>query len=354
LIKAFQLRDSRLVARLQRVGVALDIEEQLTHPRSPLRSVFINTVIAPRLGPTTFILKQKDDQGQLLGLAQVRARPGRPERDVVFMSPRLDNGSGSHAIWQRLLTHICVQTAGQGAMRLYARLPLDSDEAQLFKNVGFLEYGQEDIFQLNEDLRRDFIKPQLHLRPQHPADGWGMQKLYATLTPRSVQNAEGLAQGQWELTSRQWGEQGRRYGYVWEDSGEIMGALQIRVGKRGYWIRTLLHPNAIEQAPALCRAGLRLTAVKPHLPVYFALRQYEGGWQQMLIDLGFTPLTSQMLLVKPMTVRIREKTPAIVSALDAGHTEGAAPSMMTHARRLPSLPRKPVRVITRHQLSNRL
>lgn len=324
LIRAFQLRDSRLVARLQRVGMPLDIEEQLTHPRSPLRSVFINAALVPRLGPTTFILKQKDDQGQLLGLAQVRLRPGRPERDVVFISPRLDNGSGSHAIWQRLLTHICVQTAERGSMRLYARLPLDSEEAQVFKNIGFLEYGQEDIYQLNPATDRAMLKSNLQLRPQHPNDGWGMQKLYATLTPRSVQNAEGLAQGQWELTGRHWGEQGRRYGYVWEDDGEIMGALHLRAGKRGYWLRTLLHPNAIEQAAALCRAGLMLTTANPRLPVYFALRQYEAGWQSALTELGFGRLTSQMLLVKPMTVRIREKTPAIVPSLDTSHPEGAA------------------------------
>lgn len=342
------MRDSRLVARLQRVGVPLDIEEQLTHPRSPLRSVFIDTVLSPRLGPTTFILKQKDDQGEQLGLAQVRARPGRPERDVVFMSPRLDNGSGSHAIWQRLLTHICVKIAEQGAMRLYARLPLDSEEAQLVKNVGFLEYGQEDFYQLEPTVDRSAIKSNLQLRPQHANDGWGMQKLYATLTPRSVQNAEGLAQGQWELTGQQWGKQGRRYGYVWEDGGEIMGVLHIRAGKRGYLLRTLLHPNAIEQASALCRAGLKLTAARPELPVYFALRLYDAGWQTALTDLGFAPLTSQMLLVKPMTVRIREKTPGIVPSLDASHTEGAATSMMTHSRRLSITTQKLVRAVDQH------
>ena len=46
------------------------------------------------------------------------------------------------AIWQRLLTHLCVQTAERGSLRIYARLPVESDELQLFRNVGFLEYGQ--------------------------------------------------------------------------------------------------------------------------------------------------------------------------------------------------------------------
>ena len=337
MIRPFHLRDSPLVARLQRVGTSLDIEEQLTHPRSPLRSVLLNSVFAPHAGPSTFILDQQDESGKTLGLAQMRIRSGRPERDVVFMSPALDMGNGSHAVWQRLLAHLCVQTAEQGSLRIYARLPIESDELQLFKNVGFLEYSQEDIYQLNSKVNRAAIQTTLQLRPQQASDGWGLQKLYATLTPRQVQNAEGLAQGQWALTSRRWGEQGRRDGYVWEVQGELLGALHLRAGKCGYWIRTLLHPDALDQSEELVKAALSLTAANMRLPVYFALRQYEAGWQSVLLDLGFEPLTSQMLVVKHMTVRMR-KTSLLMPALEKGPPEGAAPTAISHSKIVTPLP----------------
>ncbi len=154
----------------------------------------------------------------------MRSHPGRPERDVVFISPSLDAGNGSHAIWQRLLTHLCIRTAERGGLRLYARLPVQSEELQLFKNVGFLEYAQEDIYRLDPAAKQDTIKSSLQLRPQQASEGWGLQKLYATLAPRSVQNAEGLAQRQWALPPQRWGEQGRRDGYVWEVDGELIGA----------------------------------------------------------------------------------------------------------------------------------
>ena len=150
MIKPFQLRDTLLVLRLQRAGIPLDIEEQLTHPRSPLRSVILNTILHPRRGSSTFILTPQDDNQKQFGLAQMRVRLGQPENDVVFMSPTLANGNGSHAIWQRLLTHMCVQTAERGQLRIYAQLPMQSEELQLFKNVGFLEYGQKEIFTLNQ------------------------------------------------------------------------------------------------------------------------------------------------------------------------------------------------------------
>jgi hypothetical protein len=318
-----------MVLRLQKAGVSLDLEEQLTHPRSPLRSVLLNTILSPRLGSSTFVLQQKDETGQITGLAQIRARPGRSERVIVFMSPGLNHQSGSHAIWQRLITHLCVYTAAHGTHRVYVRLPLEGQESQLFKNMGFQDYCHETIFKLAPSTPRKTPQLSITLRPQHPNDSWGLQKLYATLTPRSIQHAEGLAQGQWELAKHRLGEQGRRFGYVWEVDGELLGALHLRAGKNGYWVRTLLHPNLQGQNTVICQAILQLTAAKPHLPVYFAVRQYEGGWDFALSELGFEPLTSQMLMVKAMTIRVREQTPSVLPTLEGSKTEGAAPSMMT-------------------------
>ncbi len=343
MIRPFYLRDSRIVARLQRIGTPLDIEEELTYPRSPLRSVLADTFLSPHTGSTTFILNQPDDNGTSRGMAQMRSRPGRPEQDVVFIAPALDTGNGSHAIWQRLLTHLCVQTAEQGGVRIYARLPEQSEELQLFKNVGFLEYGQEEIYRLNPVPKgqREYVKSNLKLRPQQASDGWGLQKLYASLAPRPVQNAEGLAQGQWALPHHHWGEQSRRDGYVWEVKGELWGALHILSGKSGYLIKTLIHPDALDQTEALGQAALSLTRNHPHRPVYFSMRQYEAGWRHILPSLGFEPFTSQILTVKHMTVRVRGKTPVLMPALEKGPSEGAVTSTVSHSQQpLPPHPRK--------------
>lgn len=352
MIRSFHLRDTQLVTRLQRVGTPLDIEEQLTHPRSPLRSVLLDSLLSPHIGPSTFILDQQDENGRALGLAQMRARPGRPERVVVFMSPSLDTGNGSHAIWQRLLAHLCVQTAERGNLRLYAALPAQSDELQLFRHVGFLDYSQEDIYRLKPSINRLMLKTSLMLRPQQLSDGWGLQKLYAALTPRATQNAEGLAQGQWALTQRSWGEQGRLSGYVWEVDGELLGALHIRAGKRGYWIRTLLHPDALDQAEALGQAALSLTVRRPDLPVYFAFRQYEAGWQHILPELGFEPLTSQTLVVKHLAVRVQKTAPVLMSALEKAPPEGAVTTVMSHSELVqrPSAPHQTAIQQSKHKI----
>ncbi len=300
----------------------LDVEEQLTHPRSPLRSVLIDSIFSSSEGPSTFILKYHDESGHHSGLAQMRTRPGRPERDVVFISPSLDTGNGSHVIWQRLLTHLCIQAAERGNLRLYARLPIDSEAVQLFRNVGFTAYGEEDIYALSPSYPSSQTESRLELRPQKLSDGWGLQNLYSTCTPRVVQNAEGLAQGQWALPRRRWGESGRRYGYIWEEKGDLIGALSIRIGQKGCWIRSMLHPDATDEASLLAQAALEIVRYT-NLPVYFVVKQYEMGWTNVLTDLGFAPYTSQTLLAKSMTVRVRKPQSLLIPSLEKVPPEGA-------------------------------
>jgi hypothetical protein len=120
---------------------------------------------------------------------------------------------------------------------------------------------------------------------------------------------------------------------VWEVDGEVLAALHLRAGKRGYLVRTLLHPDALEQVEALGRAALNLTILKPDLPVYFAVRQYEAGWPNVLPELGFAPLGSQALVVRHMAVRVRGKMPTLMKALEQSPTEGAAPSAISQSAR---------------------
>jgi hypothetical protein len=57
--------------------------------------------------------------------------------------------------------------------------------------------------------------------------------------------------------------------------------------------------------------------------------------------LGFEPLTSQILVVKHMTVRVRGKLPALIPALEQSPTEGAAPSVISRSEAPPVEPIRP-------------
>ena len=320
------------MARLQREGVLLDLETGLTRPRSPLATALVSSVLPSRNGASTYIVNHKDENGHLLGLAQMRRRLGRPEHVIVFIAPALTSGNGTHAIWQRLLTHLCVKAGEQGGQRIYAGLPIDGEEYQIFRHVGFTAYAQEDVFELAAPPRASTGLEALPLRRQRSYDSWGLQHLYASVTPRAVQNAEGSAQSQWELGRRGWGGTlPHRQGYVWESRDEIWAALQIRSSRAGHWLRMLLHPDTIDQADRLVEAALARIRRAPGQKLYCAVRTYEAGIPAALAAWGFQLVGSQTLAVKYTTVWAREPAAQPVHALES-HAESATPSAVPHSK----------------------
>lgn len=333
MIRPFRLRDVGLVNRLQREGVVLDLETSLTRPRSPLTTAMVSSLLPFRTGASTYIINHKDENGHLLGLAQLQRRSGRPEHVIAFIAPALTAGNGMHAIWQRLLAYLCVKAGEQGGQRLYAGLPADGEEYQIFRHVGFTAYAQEDVFQSAANTSRPKGIEPLPLRRQRSRDSWGLQQLYGLVTPRAVQNAEGSAQAQWELSGRGWGSYPQRRGYVWESMSEIWAALQIRSVRAGHWLRMLLHPDALDQADALVVAALSRVRCAPGQKLYCAVRTYEAGIPSALGALGFHLVGSQTLVVKHTTIWAREPAIQPVHALE-GHAESATPSAVPHSKML--------------------
>jgi hypothetical protein len=334
LIRSFRPRDARLVARLQQEGVLLDLETGLTYPRSPLTTAIISSLPLVRSAASTYIVNHKEENNRSIGLAQMRQRHGRPEHVVVFIAPALTLGNGAHAIWQRLLAYLCVKAGERSSQRLYASLPADGEEYQIFRHVGFTAYAEEDIYELMSPPSNLEGTELLPVRRQHLRDSWGLQQLYAAVTPRAVQNAEGSAQSQWELGHpRWWRPYPNRKGYVWESQDEIWAALQIRSSHAGHWLRMLLHPDALDQADCLVAAALWRVRRAPGQKVYCAVRTYQAGIPSALAEWGFQPMRSQTLTVKHTTVRARVPTPQSVHALE-GHTESATPSAVPRSKAL--------------------
>jgi hypothetical protein len=328
-IRSFRLWDVALVARLQREGVALDLETHLTRPHSPLGMALLAHLLPARNGMHTCIVDYKDEDGGSYGLAQMRRRPGRHEYSIIFMAPALSSGSGAHAIWQRLLNHLAVQAGEQGGQRLYAGLPDEGEEYQIFRHAGFVAYAQEMVYRCVAPPPLPSTSPVM-LRPQCERDSWGLQQLYAAATPRAVQTAEGSGQGEWELLRPRWLGQPWRRGYVWECAGEIRAALQVRSTVTAHWIRLLYHPDDLNQLDALVVAALmQVLKGNRNRKILWAVRTYEAGLAAALGEYGFAPIASQTLVVKHCTVWAREPALHPVATLN-GKAEQAAPTVKYH------------------------
>ena len=321
MFRPFRLRDIGLVARLQRNGVSLDLETRLTRAHSPLGAALMRRGLGSWNGVCTCIIDHKDENGRWLGLAQMQQRPRRPDYVITFLAPALSAGSGAHAIWQRLLAHLCVIAGERGGQRLCAGLPTESEEYQVFRHVGFAAYAQEDVFEWRPSAGHFDVKP-LPVRRQRVQDSWGLQQLYASITPRVVQSAEGSAQGEWDIARSVWPTATRRRGFVWESQGEILAAFQLRSSAAAHWLRLLLHPDLLDQAEALVAAAMARLHCAPHQRVYCAVRTYEAGIVAALDSFGFKPIGSQTLVVKYTTAWVREPLTQALPALN-GQVERA-------------------------------
>jgi hypothetical protein len=348
LIRPFSLRHLPLVLRLQRAGIALCLEEALTQPASPLREMLTSYIFPRGTSVCTYILDYRENGQRLSGFAQIRKGSGRPESEVIYIAPALVDGNGTYATWQRLLAHLCVVAGEQGQQRLYARTACDSEEQRLFQHVGFMPYTHEDIYRLDRiaPLQADSAQPasgtvgeRALLRPQTSSDSWGVQRLYAAISPRFVEQIEGSARGQWEIRRSLWGGRENRKGYVAEEQDEIVACLQLRHGRRGSWLKILLHPQAHDWADSLVQQGLHLPGVSPDRPLYCSIRDYQGGLRVILERFGFQFFARQAVMVKHMAVWAKEPLPRLLPALET-RVEGAASTMTNFWREGMARPEK--------------
>jgi hypothetical protein len=328
LIHSFDLRDIQRVAELQKKGTAFNHEEYLTLPQTPLRKAILSLLLPQRKSIVTYLSDNRENGDRQFGMAQIRKQNEQLKYHVIFMAPALSCTNGAHAIWQRLLTQICVDAGAKSVRCLYVNLTADSQEFQIFRSMGFSTYAQEDIFFLREpSIQAHGLS--LKLRPQHVRDAWALQRLYAAVTPRLTQVAEGSAQGIWEIRSQQWRVYGKRIGLIWEEQGEVLAAINLQIGKQNVWLRWLLHPDAADQAENLLKATLNHLPAYSHKPIFFIAREYDTGLHSSLQLCHFEPYFSQTLMVKHLTTWIRNPMLANVPTLEQ-QVESRARSAVTH------------------------
>jgi len=328
LIKPFDVRNVLLVNKLQDQGLLLNLEEELTQTYRPLLAALVGWLPLQEAGVSTYVCDEMEGDRRMTGFAQVRLRK-RAEADVVYLAPSLSAAGEAMTIWRRLLEKLCREAGEQGIQRIFARLPEDGLEVAAFQLVGFSIYTQEDIFRLAK-MPPGLPSPEKKtLRPQQPADGWGLQGLYAAIAPRLVQQVENLTAKKWEATPGPWLRPARREGWVLEDKGKVIGYARIRQGQTGHWLEMLLHPQAYERADELVGQSLSFLAEYPPRPIYCCLRRYQGGLRVPLEGKGFLLFASQCAMVKYTTVRVREPALKLIPALEK-RAEAATPMMKTH------------------------
>jgi hypothetical protein len=303
---AFSAGDSLRVYRLQRKGISLDLQQQLTRPSNPLWEAWLAFVTQQAMGQPTYIVY---DLRRGEGFIQMRYRPHQAAADVTFLAPPLGDGSETAAIWSSLLECAGIEAAGRGIQRIFASLPQSGGEADLFHQAGFLFYAQEDIYLLDSPAAAEG-EAVAGLRAQRPEDWPAIQKLCVAITPQRVRQAEGGI-----LVATGTGPRCRRYVLPGEHGEELLAALSLMKGSRGNWLRLLVHPDRRQVAGQLIGWGLANLKGQVHQPIYCNVRQYESGMRVALEDAGFEPYATRALMVKHTVAWTKSPAQELAAAL---------------------------------------
>ena len=210
---------------------------------------------------------------------------------------------------------IFAQAADQRIQRFFACVPEDRPEIDLMRGAGFSVYTHEEIWALAPDTHPQAVA-QKGIRAEQSTDQWEIHRLYRSIVPHLVQQAEALTDSkgfEWLSGPVEW-SQGE--GFVFEDPSGIAGYGHLMPGRTGHWLSILIHPRACDRAGKLLDYGLALLNYYPPYPVYCAVRQYQAGVLGPLQERGFTLLSEQCRMVKHNAIRVKETTRGLVPSLE--------------------------------------
>lgn len=313
------INDLRAIYELVPQGLELDLERARLSPHSPLAEAVASRLSFGGLGAETFVLYANSRKQRALGMVQARLRKNRPEADITFIAPTLESDPDAVATWYRLLAEVVNGLGELGCQRIYARIPGANGSEEVFRQAGFSIFAWEDIYVLPADMvaakRGEAHKPLL--RRQRKRDSWNILRLYSALTPRPVQQAEGMLSPEDTLGKLgDWWEPPSGSGYVYVQDGELLGVVRILRGRLASWMHLYLHPQTSAEADALVGEAIALASKTRPRTMYCSVRDYEGGIRAALEGAGFTSELRRALMVKHTTVRVKEAVPWLAPVME--------------------------------------
>ncbi|MCS7222093.1 MAG: hypothetical protein RML36_01435 [Anaerolineae bacterium] len=315
MIRAFGLRDSLFVHRLQKRGVRLDMDQAMVCYCSPLWTALATPIPWYVNGVATYILRAQVHGRRLDGFIQVRRRADRSEADLIFLSPDLGEEEAPE-IWRRLLQYSYQKACANGIQRLYASLPDGTEELRLLREASFSLYTREEFFRLNCTADSYWPASSEGIRPLREWDSWQLRRLYAQYTPQPVQLAEGALGGEGRppfLANVDWAD---AQSYALAEGEDIGGVIQLLTGPAGCLLR--LWGDTMDRARMgrLLDWGIAMAMRIAKQPIYLAVRDYQGGLLGLLEERNFEHVGRGARLVKYLVRAERVPVADMVSALE--------------------------------------
>lgn len=311
LVPVMGLRDLVALRYLQRDGMSLTLDAAPDANQPPFLLALSSWLSLDGPPVETFVVRHRHEG---TGFIQARPRLRRPEADLLYIAPAAWS-EGSCLLWERLLGRLTGWASESGLLRLYAALPAGSAEEAAFRRSGYLRYATEALLRLDDLPEPALLRLHPGLRPQKGRDVWPLQRLYASITPLRVQQAEGLIHNGWRVPTDDWNGQAWTKSLVLEDKDGLLAHLGLRRGRAAHTFRLVCRPEVDGLQRDLITHALAVIAQWPPRPIYSSVRHYQLRLDAQLEELGFTPIAERALTVRHLVLSVRPALEELVLRL---------------------------------------
>ncbi len=324
MVRRFNLSDILLVKSLQGQGSCFDLETALLCCPAPLSMALLECLALNQGRCSTFVDRRSSTGRFVRGFLQAWNRADGLGCDVAFIAPSLDGSATTSRLWCDLLEHLSVAKGRSGLQRIFAKVSVDGEATDIFRQNGFTAYARRQVFRLDRLPASTSLPRAASWRPLQKKDVWGLERLWSSTTPRQVQHFEG-GRVERDLNGLlPWWKELQTKEYVSSEGGEVRAHLRIVGGQHGYWMRIMVAAGVLQEVNKLFSEAVSLLADHPERPIYCGVREYEPGPMGALDDLGFELLGTELLMVKHTTAGAKVPIDKLSQAFEKG-VETATP-----------------------------
>lgn len=306
-IRLFDLRDVSTVQRLSAFGRALAYEPIAGEGLSPLREA-MRAYVSAGYDRTIALIRRDTVSKELDTFGLMTLLPSRNQdhpqyASMLYMAPTPHTNDHVNA-WTEIAEAFVAMAIEYGAHCVVAEAHESSLEAEALRNAGFSHLVHQDIMKLGALPLEMDSEEVAGLRRQIERDELLIHLLSMRVVPKLVQMAEGNTDPT-RLNHRV------DCGFILLRNQEPMANVSLRQGRRGHVMQVLFRAETEDVVEPVISYALAHLCDRTRRPVYCMVPSYQSWILPTLDRLGFTHVTSNSIMVRHTTARVRQPVWAV-------------------------------------------
>jgi hypothetical protein len=296
MIRSFDWRDFPSLHRNRNDGIWLDTALALTRWMGLVPTGALLATLAPATGIYTYVAESDSTEDQQV-VGQFIYPLGQENAKLTFLSPgeMIQKPAAS-----TLLDFLAARAGDRGAHNLLAEVDAPSNTYDVLRKAGFAIYSRQRVWELKSSgTVKNSLWRQVVEKDEHH-----VHYLYHSLVPALVQRTEPPP---WENMN----------GLIFEFNGDTMGYVHLSYGPKGILAQPFVHPDTDHAEELITTMHDAIPGIRSR-PVYLAVRSHQAWLTPFMEELELKSGPHQAVMVKRMTVPLKELSPAIAKpAMDA-------------------------------------